>query len=220
MNVSWKASVFEGAAAFLLSAVVGALGGVAFGALFLRALVSAAVFAGGAIGVRFLVQKYLPELAESPPSSGGVGGRVDLVVDDEVDDLMGHDHDDANDYSVDTDGSEDDVDGELEEEPESDGETVGDPGADAETDDVEELDEVPEPDEANLSAEDGPAGALLEEVEDVDTAGNSLPDLGSYEDSFVSTGDGIADEPGGTSESGDDPAVMARAIRTVLKRDE
>ncbi len=123
-------------------------------------------------------------------------------------------------------------------------EAPADGGFDAEAD-SEEISEL----EAAEAEEDTEEDSLVEEVEEVeengveeDSADNTaasgsgidpavdvdrLPDLENFSDTFVNT-DTPEDSSGGTTmdslesneNDGQDPAVIARAVRTVLKRDQ
>ncbi len=230
-----KICAIAAAAAFLVSALLGLVGGVGAAALLVRALVLAAFFFGFAAGVQFLVARFLPELlnpsAAGEDADGGddaprVGGRVDLSVGDDAE---------AGGFSF---------------------------GGDAEADrrDDEELEavggsssEAPPPGVANSSpgldqeVEGGytVAGGSVARTEAVaarppDLIGDVdvLPDLESLSDSFItpvnldSGADGDSDAGttpsrsaagSGRSSSGGsadfDAKEMAMAIQTILKRD-
>lgn len=202
--MSWKASAFVGGAAFLLSVIVGALGGVAFGAILVRAFIAAILFAGGTAGGQIVIRRYLPELAspatESAPDPE-VGRTVDVVVDDEVDLAEGEEIEDSEEVIGEAEFADDEA------------QYAGDDSDEQ----VEELDEVSE--DQPSDGDPAPEGELIEESEEVPKSGAAnLPDLGSYEDSFVQSEGGFADAP--ETQSGDDPKIMAKAIRTILKREE
>ncbi|MFW5683726.1 MAG: hypothetical protein ACOC1I_02640 [Spirochaetota bacterium] len=77
----------------------------------------------------------------------------------------------------------------------------------------------PEPASSSHSADEP---EVLDEVEDAATEANSasgLPDIEGFSGSFADSTP-VADEREETTSSGEDPGIMARAIRTVLKREE
>lgn len=216
MRIEWRMIAAVAGAAFVLSALVGVIGGVSFGVLLLRALVIAAVFAGGSLGVGFAVDHFLPELHQSTAAAGEKesGGTVDIVVDD---DLL----------------TDDSLSAQLPEETADNSEDVDDAAELAQAGDDESTDE------GELLAEESPAtgtfspgiqatevgssGSEEEEVEELaeDTDAEALPDMDRMSGSFVAPPE--AGESAGPEESGStggDPSIMARAIQTVLKREE
>lgn len=178
MKIDWRVSTIVAGAAFVLSALIGLIGNVSFGALLVRALLSAAAFGAGAIGLRFVIDRFLPELlAASPPETEAEPGKsVDIVVD-----------------------GEDDLTSEA-----------------ALTDDAplqDALDDGPEPADVDEVAVE------LPEANDQEESGEELPSVESMDDSFTEV-PLAAESVEDVSQSGEDPAVMARAIRTVLNREE
>ena len=195
MRVNWRAGAITGAIAFLVSALAGMAGGVEFGRLVLRALVGGVVFASGGVGLVLLIDRFLPDLLVQPsPEGSGTAGRVDIVVDDDIEDESAFG---PQEYRDDADGG-DEFGGVADEGREApDDDYDDDRAAD---DDPEELEEA--------TADEGDSGAL--------------PDVGRFSDSFNDGPvDAVSDQGGESgSRSGEDPSMMARAIRTGLKREQ
>lgn len=209
MKIDWRVSAISAGSAFFLSALIGVVGNVSLGMLILRAGIAATVFGAGAVGVSIVIDRYLPELRRASPASVASenGNTVDIVVegDDGLETVeRGPDETDAQSVVIDS-GAVDEadglsagaLDGELEEVVESNG--TGGGTATAMDDEVEETEEIEE----------------IEEIASVD----DLPSVDSMADSFTEIPVG-EDSAVDSSESGEDPALMARAIRTVLKREE
>lgn len=178
MKIDWRVSAITAGAAFLLSALIGLIGDVSFGALLVRALLSAAAFGAGAIGLRFVIDRFLPELlAASPPETEAEPGKsVDIVVDGEED---------------------------L-------------------TSEAVLMDDAPPqntPDDAPGPVDVEEVAVELPETDDQEESGDELPSVESMDDSFTEV-PLAAESVEDVSQSGEDPAVMARAIRTVLNREE
>ncbi len=202
MKIDWRVSAITAGSAFLLSVVIGVIGNVSFGVLILRAVTAAVLFGAGAIGVTIVIDRYLPELRRASDGSAAspTGNSVDIVVegDDELEAVAeGSDENGVEAGATDNDVAElsvGDSDGVLEEVEESDdsGEIVS--GAtDGEVEEIEEIEEI--------------------------ASGEELPNVDSMADSFTEIP--LGEDPGAESlDSGEDPALMARAIRTVLKREE
>ena len=199
MKIDWRVSTIAAGSAFLLSVLVGVIGNVSFGVLILRAVVAGIIFGAGAVGILILVDRFIPELrsAATPPDATA-GGSVDIVVEGD-DDLPG---------PV---GSEEGP-------PAEDGGALGPDEMEASTSAPEGSDGVLE--EAEESDSDkAPVYSVAdtEEVEEI-SSGDDLPSVEPMQGGFteVPLGDeGLGDAPA----SGEDPELMARAIRTVLKRE-
>lgn len=206
-------AIVAGVAAMILSLLVGVIAGVRIGALMLRALLSAAVFGGGALLVGTLIDRFLPELVEGSgvDDDPGSPGRIDIVVDEQP-------------------------------EPDGEDEEVGDGNGTRrptfDPDIVEEVEEGESSDAEQLmreaeAEESGPA------IEVGDEPLDELPDIGSLADSFVSRGsedsssensdnDDYEETPKRSQkrssqpdmgDAGNDPAAIAKALRTMLGRD-
>ncbi len=233
-----KIAVPAGVGALVLSVLVGLIAGVSFGTVVVRAVAWAALFAGAAVGLAALVERFIPELVDGDASPGSeaasrssAGARVNIVVED------------------------DDTDAGVEREPAATGARatvlpVGDDESDAERQagpaSAELVDAVAEQladdEEAVMSQaiEEERNGAA---VEVDDGAIDEMPDIGAFAGSFVSSDyeqtegspDGEMDDSvslpdptrtdgsrsGGSGEvnAGNDPATIARALQTMLKRD-
>lgn len=236
MNADLRASLLVGAAAAGLSMLVGIVAGISFGPLLLRAILFGAAFGGLAWGAMTLLRSSVPELFEASaiPAQSDAAGQED--VDEEVPQVGG-----AVDIVLDEGGAEEVGFGAVVPEPGfvpaamTHGEDVAD--AEPATELAESVDdEVPFVEVAESSASRSavvppraPAG-----VEELDM----LPDLDAFSGSFGSldispptTGAGESVDVGGgdeyhTARSGAqgpasaDPATLAMAVRTLLKRDQ
>lgn len=195
MKIDWRVSAVAGGAAFGLSLLVGVFGGVAFVALILRASLAALVFAAGSVGVGLIIDRFLPELRQAPGAQPGVAesAGVDIVVegDDDIAELSaGFGESGAVRDAVDADG----------------GEPITDPAVpDGAVEDAEVVEEVESVEDESVAEEGDAAG--------------ELPNVDAMTDSFteVPLAEEAVAEP---LDSGEDPALMARAIRSVLKREE
>jgi hypothetical protein len=200
MQQNPRAVVIAGVGAMVIALLAGIIGGVAFGTLLLRAVLGGIVFAAGAMAVQLLVRRFLPELMElsGGSSPGDVGGRVDMVVDEDIDLLTPVDEP--------TFGEDQD---------QTEAEEVSEIGEDDE-ELVEEVSEVGEGDDAE--------SAIPPRVPDVDVSSvDKLPDLDGFVDSFQDEGTvEIVDEDGDgvAMPGGQDAQTIAKAIQTVMKRDE
>jgi hypothetical protein len=231
VDADLRASLFVALGAAALSALVGAFAGVVFIWIVFRALIFGAVMGAAALGSAWLVRRVLPGLipdrrgegregAESIFSAGApeqaVGARVDIV-------LPGGE-------------SEDEVE---EAEPEDaegeDGVLLERDAADSGRGQAEEVSLIDEEESSAGAAAAIPSpqagadrDARPEAIDDLDV----LPDLDGFTDSFAaaefsSSGGAAAaaqarpEEPGSTrSSDGLDPASLAKAVRTILKRDQ
>jgi len=243
----WKIAAAFSAGAFLLSFLVGLVSRNPFGTVILRALLLAVVFAAFGAGVRYVARRWLPELVNGARADGeadtGRGKAVDITLPEERPDagrrarrtVAGREEPPAE--------EEEQMQAEAEALDEL-AEELGDEaavraeegGAAAEAEPAEE--EGGEKESVSPEAEElrplgrekgrggprpgaGPAGGG---DGDLDT----LPDISNLE---------VAEEPGAPRSragqggerpgdavrgavSGHDPSTIARAIRTVINRDE
>lgn len=194
MKIDWRRSAIAATAAFVLSVLVGIIGGVSFLAVLLRATIGGIVFGAGAIGISALIGRFLPEL-RAPSDQGPAdapGGKLDIVVGDEVE-LSG---------------------GETEAETEWSGIAPEElePGDEEERSDYTSEDQAAEASEADGAEE-------IETLEEVDSA-DGLPEVEGFAESFTSESLASAGPAELRSDTGNDPATIAKAIRTVLKRDQ
>jgi hypothetical protein len=210
-----KPVIFFAAAAWAVSFLFGIIGGVGFGAIILRSLLSALIFGGLAFGADRLLRGFLPELFQNGEENGRAGA-VDIVMpevnphewvsenpggggQDELPDFP----DDGADGVYEADEESDDLVEEIEELPQSEAEPNNSPQESAAAKDPEEnveyLDALPDVDELNGSF--GGSGTQSAAGE-----GNELSDI-----SLFSGGTGDKDKQ--------DPAIMAKTLQTILKKE-
>lgn len=202
--IPWKLLTFIGLAVLVLSFFIGIFSGVGFTAALLRAFLLGISFCLLSGGLSFIIRKFLPELFETyrnqkeadkgPLSSEEEAAeKVDIVLEGENPDLSI--------YSA-SDDFEDEETGDTEE-------------------DVEELaEEDAEEDSPTFTktAVSSPEGesenfAVLEK----------LPGLDSFADSFsgpVSKGSSGNKESLDNMDNDNDPASLAKAIQTMLKKEQ
>ena len=198
MQQNPKAVVIAGVGAMAIALLAGLFGGVAFGPLVLRAFIGGLVFAAGAMLLQMLVRRFLPELMElsGVSSDPEVGRHVDMVVDDEVD-LLTPVQEPA-----------------ADEEPEA--LEVEDGYEDGGEELVEEVTEVEEGEESGTT--------IPPKVPDVDVSSvDKLPDLDGFVETFQDDGTvEVVDEDDDSvaMPGGQDAQTIAKAIQTVMKRDE
>ena len=241
-----RASLVVGAVAAGLSLLVGLLSRVDFLPLLVRALVFGIVFGGLGWAVLYFLRRYLPDLFDDGARSSaepagfeteaadGGGGETGSVLGSEVDIVLGPDDDEA---LLATGGEH----GSGREGTASPARAGRGPAVGAEVEDAEDVDmeddgapSLIEP--AVRSVESAPMGAAMPArasmgVDELDI----LPDLDSLSESFVGaggdhdTGSSFASTESGSNESrgrtggtgaGADPAALALAVRTLLKRDQ
>lgn len=229
MEVNWRVSAAFAGVAFILSILSGAIAGVGFGLLLLRAVIGSVAFAVVGAGLSLIIARFLPDLqhlsgnhsAKPNDSYNEPGSRVDIVLPAE-----------QNDY------------GDSEYRPDA-----GD-GDDALDDDtlVEEVEELSSADgpipvetgaraghRAGDMAVSGTGAQEVEPVSDEETSEllaadvEDLPDIGGLAGSFEGHPDELeqsvsrqesARQPGSSGIDPADPELIARALRTVLKRDQ
>jgi hypothetical protein len=245
-----KMAGIASAGAFLLSLAVGLVSRNPFGVALARALLFAVLFAGLAAGARYLLAKYLPELvmSASPPVDGASGQTIDITLpeerpapsrrvdesaslsgeaelaeepDAELTDISGGPlHSAAGEPAIERERTltQDDLLGnELEDilPPLTDEESAA--GADGGAESVEEAESVTEESpsegavEAQARAEADPDLGRLPEIASI-----GEPPRGERPRRRASTPEGEMKGALGNR----DPATLARAIRTVLKREE
>jgi hypothetical protein len=243
MGPNLKFSAYFAGSAFAIATLTGALAGVGFGAILLRAVIGAIVFAGIGYGSYIVISARLPELlsggaaTSSTAQADGYGQNVDIVVDDdgEEDELPAAEEPDAaeSDRAAGAEqtaeagtsqahGDEDEP-GDLEEVAEDVESPAG--GGDELVEEVEEVAAAPADSTASAKSES----------EDVDeNSVDALPDIGGFAGDFESEGAEGAevveedDSNGGFGGSSraqshgieQDPEVIAKALQTVIKRDE
>jgi len=255
----WKIAAAFAAGAFLLSFLVGLVTRNPFGVVILRALLLTVIFAALGAGIRFVIRKYLPELApgeagraeRGEPGQREVesrGTKIDITLPEERPEGAGRRPREPGGAATgtaegggETGGEEEIVQraeaealDELAEELAEELPAASEPGTADDAEPAEAGSEEREAEELRpLGREKGrggqkaPAGTPTDSGEDGDL--DSLPDISNLEVA-AEQGGGSAQDRSGRAEtpqdsmrgavSGKDPATIARAIRTVLKRDE
>lgn len=219
MGPNLKFSAYFAGSAFVIAFLTGIFAGVGFATVILRALIGAVVFAGLGYGTYIVISTRLPELlsraAPSEREAEGYGQNVDIVVDDEdgIPDAaaeLGA----ADEPPAATEGEA----GELEEVTDEEAATAGEGGDEL----VEEVEEVAASSAATETS--SPGGDEVDE-----NSVDALPDIGGFAGDFEAEGTEVVEEDeGGTSGSSrarehgiqQDPEVIAKALQTVIKRDE
>lgn len=245
----WKIAAGCAAGAFLLSFLIGLISRNPFAIVLLRAVLLALLFAGLGIGLRYVVRRYLPEVnvGEKPaPDTAERGKRVDITLPEE-DGVTGQQvraegQQNRAERSSSPAGLSD---AEREAAEQAEAQALGDIAQDlgedigpADVDEAESVSALGE-EEQDVPAEYTESDSGAESVATLD-AGRSRdedldslpdisalepdPDLGPRESAARPTrrgngGDRPQDAMKGAL-SGQDPATLARAIRTVLSKDE
>jgi hypothetical protein len=195
-------------AGLVLSLLVGLLAGNPFGVMLLRGMLFAIAFGGVGAGMQYVVRRFLSELSGGGPapsdgaddSAKPAGSTIDIVLPEEL---------------PSADGAPERRDETLEELP---GTTES--GGSAPVEELESADNGPAPGAAPAQNAGGPGRGR--------DGLDALPDIGQ-----IGTGGGSTRSstrfPGARPKPSDatrdvlereDPALLARAVRTVLKREE
>ena len=233
MDSSLRASAFAGLGAFVLSSIVAAFSRVPFGALFFRALLSGIGFACLCYLGLWMLRRFMPELFDdsaraSPVGAGsGIGSIVDIVL--PGGDEEGHDGDSVSSVNYTNDIVAD----------------VMAPGFQASLSSGEIEQEVANlradvliPNDPSDTAADSRSDMLLRPSVSLDEL-DTLPDLDGMSDSFAGLPSASSDTAGGQSgdessrfgvsesmptagspNAGQDPAALAKAVQTLLRRDQ
>ena len=215
MDIDRKRPAIVAAGAFLVAAISAAIGRVGFGALVFRSILGAFVFGAAAVGVESIARKFLPELFTGSTAVGAGDGSVESSVDITLDEENPH-------------GGEHDVHGNTQDDQADVGQdgrevvnanTSIDEGVQvlAEAEEVEELEPI------EVSASESTDGVENE---------SALPSFEAVESTFTTAASVIEeqedDSPTVSSRSErnidilgeeQDPEAVARAVRTLLKRD-
>ena len=195
MNLNWRVTGIVAAGSAALTILIAGIAGRAFGVVVVRALIVSVLSVGIATGLQILIMRFLPELAQFGRSEAPAAGSSLNVV-------------------------------------------VGDDEAPVQS----------APREESIPAEDwqGDDGGIVEEVEetravehneqadivDVGAGMDDLPDVAGLESSFrdlsAEPGDEESDggspttssgSSGGAGADGQDPAEIARALQTMMKKE-
>jgi hypothetical protein len=249
-----KLAAVTAAGAFLISLVVGLASGNPFGVALGRALLFALLFAGLAAGARYIVTKYLPELAGTTPPESASGQKIDITLPEEgpVPLRRAGAYAPASGQPVHAVQSEPDLateevgaSGGADETPAPDLERPGGGEMPDLTGDSFDDELPPLTDDEAIAENEGLAPDSVEEAESVPEDGSTsraeetddpfqvdaelgrLPDISSLGGSVSGTRTSPPPRAAQTPEDAmkgalgsRDPATLARAIRTVLKREE
>jgi hypothetical protein len=189
-----KVVLWGGIGGFLFSALWGVVGGVSFLTLLFRALVGGVFFAFLLGASLWIMERFLPELIQPMEGEKEGGNQVDLVIPEHNPHL------------------------------EEKAEEIAPPLSETSEfeDFVEEVEEVSKP----LTSNNPEASTGAPVVTDEETT-DDLPDLGGFADAFEGGATPEALSPGMHSGrekekalDGGDPAVLAKAIQTLLKKDK
>lgn len=207
MNI--RVSFIAGCAGFalVLSTITGLFVGVPVGMILLRGVVSALLFALFAVAAQVVVARFLPELdglfrGQAPDADDEEQSpRVDIVIDDEEN------------------LSEDDAASAETGERSAAADALGDA---AELVEVAEAEDelATEAEEASADERRNVSEAGYDPVDSVDADSvDHLPDVGGFSDGFSDVDEPDSGSDGSTRSGDQDPAMMARALQTMLKRD-
>jgi hypothetical protein len=204
VTFNWKIPAIAAGGAFLLSFLIGLAGQVGFGIVMLRALLWAVIFAALSFGADLLLRRFLPELFSGESNDEDADERsVDIILEEE--------------NPVDTGNPEDAGEFEEAEDKIEEAEMV----SEAENEEGDEFQGVDEPEELKADADDSPGSP-----DNSDTASESeFSDFESVETAFA-----VSDEVEPEIEKpaanidvlgiDEDPATVARAVRTFMKKDQ
>jgi hypothetical protein len=241
MNVDWRWAAGPAAAAFILSLLTGILAGVEFATLLLRAILGSVFFSVVGTGIGFVVQRQLPELLNvQPEGSAEPSHRVDITLGDEEEAGVSTDQTPTGEEgglaSLEAEDIES-VEPRREEEAAQAAPPLQASQQDITESLVEEVEEAALPDEElSKASQFDQEETGSEELESVD----ELPDIGGFEGAFddgtgAEGGEGYGGEDSSLSDfssgtgskrstpegfdAGNDPAHIAKALQTMLKRD-
>jgi hypothetical protein len=216
MTNNWRIGAFFAGLAFCISFLFGFIGGVGFAVIILRAFLGALVFGILGFAADILLRRVLPELF-APAGENG----VDITVPG----INPHENSDEDEFEGET--------AEPEDERTASAETYM--ARDEAGDLVEEIEELPHSEADTAEGAAGlPAGntgggaepyGTEEAPEDLDV----LPDMGELNAPFAESGAAGGDDSGVLARTGsrrnaitedNNPALIAKALQTVLKRDK
>ena len=198
MTLSWKIPAGAAGGAFLLSFLVGLLGRVGFGIAILRGMLWAVIFGALAFGVDYLLRRFLSELFTDQENGAVEEERsVDITLDEE------------NPLAGETQASAEESNSAVED-------ALGE-----NSEEIAELEQVDEQGETSGS----PESKSDDSVEDEVVSGGELPSLEAVETAFVTSGvEERDDQPQSVSIDAlgmdEDPATVARAVRTFMNKDQ
>jgi len=232
VDTDLRVSIIAAAAAALLSALVGIIAGVGFGPLLLRALAGGALFGGLVYGGFFVAARFLPvqsgaQAAGKASATEEESHSVDIVLPGEAPGGFPDSRraDEAEDFGQPLDAMARAGSGESYLRPNSD---------DGDDSGLEEIDGPTQAEDGAGAAVPRPSTTGGAAFEDLDV----LPDLDGFTETFAGTEfPTSSDTPesalprradshfkggarGGTGSDYQDPASLAQAVRTILKRDK
>ncbi len=232
LAVNWKLAVGAGVAAFLLSVFSGVLGGVGFSAILVRAPLAGIVFAALGLALELVVRRFLPELVDAD-TSHELGSRVNIVVEDDDEQLSTVQDQPRDGTSSDSKGEEGGARLAEESNAGDDWDELDNPEESLvqEVQEARRQDDEAEPAEPGVTEETAASNAAAES-DSIDTDSSvastevdELPDVGRFAEDFSSDGtqdspqDAVSSSSHSSESDGQDPAMIARALQTMLKRE-
>ncbi len=196
MDLNWKLPAVSAGVAFILAFISATVGGVQFGAMLLRSLIAAVIFGALGIGVDMLIKHYLPELA---------GGDAEGSEESETEESVQRAENGGVDITLDEENPHNVGASQLEtgnEGTSPTSETAEEPGSEIAGDEmIEDVEEVEELE----NGDDEFSNAHSEDDDEDEGRAFQAPESGA-------TIDVMGDEQ--------DPETVAKAVRTLLKKDE
>jgi hypothetical protein len=204
--VNWKVPAGVGAAGAVISLIAGIAGGNAFGTVLLRALASALLAGGLGLAVQYVLQRFLPDLtgaaSEAPPAA------VDILIDEEVPMPAAEQVEDAEALGSRPGNRPGDAPGYA---PSPEADVFSDLSGSESLQDFEAGAESLEPAEEEEAV--SPEAVEEDGLPDMDAVGQSSPSPRSLKAGELEARlDNVT--------QGQDPASLARAVRTFLRKDQ
>lgn len=230
MDKDLRVSLVAAAAAALLSALIGVIAGVAFLALVLRALMGGLIFGGAVYGCILLLRKNLPGLFEAKGAESGAAGAQDQARGSSIDIVLPEEAVSAESFSpLEGVAGFDEPSPPRRRAPAGEGDEEAAELAPVDEDSLLEPEKTRPVEPSREAARDRGLSAGFEDLD-------VLPDLEGFSDAFTSAefsssregaGSAKGDETSYHKNSGSrpgqeglDPAALAQAVRTILKRDQ
>jgi len=208
----WKIIAISATLAFLFSFISGLLGQVSTGVIFFRAVLGAFVFGALGFGISILLRKYLPEIFELNP------------------DLPSKDNEDLSQIQEPS-GLSSEADNSVSDRPLIDI-SIGDETEQAVSEESLDSKSIPKDENSNkneLVEEVVETGETEESDDNNQIPGNidALPDMGVFSNSFENS---VSEDGDNSSRPGavtldimgeeQDPEFVAKAVRTMVKKDQ
>lgn len=215
--INWLVTGIAAGGAFLLSFLIGLFSDVTAGALFLRAVLWALVFAVFVNAANFILRRFLPDLFEpleeemeeqEEIADEGVGEKVNIVVDDGDGEFPSEEP--ISDPGFTAQGVEELAGGAGEPEPAPAAAPVG-----GDEDEVQELDAVDEED----------AGTPVQ-PQPISSGSGAIPDISQFEGDFTGGGVETVEEKSSSAQSAEvmgnvyETEEMAQAVHTIMQKDQ